>query len=71
MKKVCKIFMEDDRKGLKELYNITNDELCNIALGWLDMEEMESVHTNEFAMYNDIISYLWDKYKIGEEMNNL
>lgn len=69
MKKVCKIFMKDDKRGLKELYKITNDELCNIALGWLDKyTEIESGNiNNEWEMYDDIISYLWKKYNIGGE----
>ena len=63
MKKVFEIFMEDDREGLKALYEETKDELCQIALNWLEnIYEMRYVNTNEYSMYDDIISYLWEKY---------
>ena len=63
MKKVFEIFMEDDRKGLKALYEETKDELCQIALNWLEnIYEIRYVNTNEYSMYDDIISYLWEKY---------
>lgn len=63
MKKVFEIFMEDDREGLKALYEETKDELCQIALNWLEnIYEIRYVNTNEYSMYDDIISYLWEKY---------
>lgn len=59
----AKWFMEDDREGLKALYEETKDELCQIALNWLEnIYEIEYLDTNEYSMYDDIISYLWEKY---------
>ena len=68
MKEVSKLFMEEsDRQALELLYKITNDKLVKIALDWNKSYEVEldEVNTNEFYMYDDIISYIWDKYKIG------
>lgn len=68
MKQVSKLFMEEsDRQALELLYEITNDKLVKIALDWNKSYETElnEVNTNEFYMYDDIISYIWDKYKIG------
>lgn len=68
MKQVSKLFMEEsDRQALELLYKITNDKLVKIALDWNKSYEVEldEVNTNEFYMYDDIISYIWDKYKIG------
>lgn len=67
MEKVCEIFMEDDKKGLEELYKKTNDKLCKIALGWLDTygEDLDNKYSNAFEMYDDIINYLWERYNIG------
>ena len=63
MKKVFEIFMEDDREGLKALYDETKDEFCQLALNWLEnIYEIRYVNTNEYSMYDDIISYLWEKY---------
>lgn len=73
---VVKLFMEEnDRQALEKLYEVTNDKLVNILLGW-NKEYNEFIgETNTYAgsMYEDIMSYVWDKYKlheIGKEIKN-
>ena len=70
MYKVAQLFMEDnDEKALQLLYEITKDNLCNILINWKKEynEYFQDSSTNEFYMYEDLISYLWDKYNIGGE----
>lgn len=71
MQEVYKLFMEDgDEKALKLLYDITEDELCNILLRWHKdyVDKFKDIHTNEWEMYADVITYLWHKYDIdGKE----
>ena len=69
MEEVAKLFMEEsDKKALEKLYNITKDDIVRIALDWCNsyVVELDEVNTNEFYMYDDIINYIWKKYKIGE-----
>ena len=69
MQEVCRLFMEEgDEKALSLLYEITKDELCNILLKWRKEYEVdfENVFTSAFQMYEEIITYLWDKYNIDE-----
>ena len=69
MQEVCRLFMEEgDEKALPLLYEITKDELCNILLKWRKQyeEEFENVLDCPFQMYEEIITYLWDKYNIDE-----
>ncbi len=66
-KEVIKLFMEsDDKKALKKMYKYTKDKLIKILLRWkVEYEiELEYGQTNEFYMYDDIVSYLWKKYKL-------
>ncbi len=66
-KEVIKLFMEeDDKKALKKMYKYTKDKLIKILLRWKVEYEMELEYgqTNEFYMYDDIVSYLWKKYKL-------
>ena len=69
MQEVCRLFMEEgDEKALPLLYEITKDELCNILLKWRKEYEVdfENVFTSAFQMYEDLITYLWNKYNIDE-----
>lgn len=64
---VIKLFMEnDDKKALKKMYKFTKDALIKVLLKWKKEYEMELKYgqTNEFYMYDDVISYLWKKYKL-------
>lgn len=68
-KKVVDLFMEDeDKKALNELYKITNDEIVKILLDWKKEYEVELEDPNTYSssMYEDIMGYVWDKYKLNE-----
>lgn len=69
LNKVVDLFMqESDEKALKELYKITNDEIVKILLDWKKEYEVElqSPSTYSSSMYADVMSYVWNKYKLNE-----
>lgn len=69
MREIARIFMEEqDKKALEMLYNLTRDEIVEIALSWCDeyKEQLDNVYSNELSMYNEIIEYIWEKYEIGK-----
>lgn len=69
LNKVVDLFMqESDEKALKELYKITNDEIVKILLDWKKEYEVElqSPSTYSSSMYVDVMSYVWNKYKLNE-----
>ena len=69
LNKVVDLFMqENDEKALKELYKITNDEIVKILLDWKKEYEVElqSPDTYSSSMYEDVMSYVWNKYKLNE-----
>lgn len=66
---VVNLFMEkNDEEALKKLYEITNDELAKILIGWHQEynEFIREPNTYAGSMYSDIMSYIWDKYKLNE-----
>ena len=66
---VVNLFMqENDKKALKKLYRITNDLIVKILLDWREEYEIELQNPNSYQsyMYDDIMSYVWDKYKLNE-----
>ena len=70
LNKVVDLFMqESDEKALKELYKITNDEIVKILLDWKKEYEVElqSPSTYSSSMYADVMSYVWNKYKLNKE----
>ena len=69
LNKVVDLFMqENDKKALKELYEITNDKIVKILLDWKKEYEveLEEPYTYSSSMYADIMDYVWDKYKLSE-----
>ncbi|MDO5555119.1 MAG: hypothetical protein Q4G09_00250 [Clostridia bacterium] len=70
---VIKLFMrENDQKALEKLYEITNDKIVKILLDWREEYEniIGEVNTYSNNMYEDIISYVWEKYNLSELENN-
>lgn len=68
-KKVVDLFMEEnDTKALQELYKITNDKIVKILLDWKKEYEVELQEPDTYSssMYSDVMSYVWDKYKLNE-----
>lgn len=66
---ITELFMEEsDDKALEKLYNLTNDKLVKKVIEWKKdyFEELSDVFTIPFAMYNDVIEYLFEKYKLNE-----
>lgn len=66
---VVKLFMEEsDLRALKLLYKLTKDDLVKILINWYkDYEIIEDAgETNEYYMYDDIIQYIFKKYKLEE-----
>lgn len=66
---VVKLFMEEsDLRALKLLYKLTKDALVKILINWYkDYEIIEDAgETNEYYMYDDIIQYIFKKYKLEE-----
>lgn len=66
---VVKLFMdESDLRALKLLYKLTKDPLVKILINWYkDYEIIEDAgETNEYYMYDDIIQYIFKKYKLEE-----
>lgn len=69
LEKVVDLFMEEnDKQALEELYKITNDKLIKILIDWNKEYEVElqDVYTYPSSMYEDIMNYVWDKYKLNE-----
>ena len=70
LKKVVKLFMdENDEKALKRLYKITNDPLVKMLLEWRaeHSERLAYSYSGEFSMYQDVISYIFDKYELRKK----
>ena len=66
---VVKLFMdESDLRALNLLYKLTKDPLVKILINWYkDYEIIEDAgETNEYYMYDDIIQYIFKKYKLEE-----
>lgn len=66
-KKIIDLFMqEDDEKALKKLYDFTNDSLILVLLKWkkLYVLELDEVYSPQFEMYEDMIEYVFNKYKL-------
>ena len=59
---------ENDEEALKKLYEITNDELVKILIEWHQEynEFIGEPNTYAGSMYSDIMSCIWDKYKLNE-----
>lgn len=67
LKKILDLFMnESDREALEELYKETKDPLVKILLDWNGQYEIEiqDYNTPQFYMYDDIMSYIFGKYKL-------
>lgn len=64
---------EGDNKALEQLYEITEDKLLKILISWKDEygDIIDNPQTNVSYMYNDIIGYIWDKYKLNEMKGEL
>ncbi len=66
---IVSLFMdENDRQALEKLYELTNDKLVEILMNWnKEYEEfIGEPGTYVGDMYEDIMSYIWDKYKLNE-----
>ena len=67
-KKVIKLFMEEnDEAALKLLFKATKDDIVNTLLDWRKEYEiaLSDYNTPQFYMYEDIISYIFKKYKLN------
>lgn len=62
--KVNDLFMEEnDIDALELLYELTHDTIVKMALDWKkEYETIGCTYSDANYMYNDIISYLYDKY---------
>ena len=66
-KKIIEIFMQEgDEEALKKLYDFTNDSLILVLLKWkkLYVLELDEVYSPQFEMYEDMIEYVFNKYKL-------
>lgn len=66
---IVNLFMkENDEQALNKLYELTNDELVKILIDWNKEYEEFIGEPGTYAgdMYADIMSYIWDKYKLNE-----
>ena len=66
-KKIIDLFMQEDDEGaLKKLYDFTNDSLILVLLKWkkLYVLELDEVYSPQFEMYEDMIEYVFNKYKL-------
>lgn len=66
---VVDLFMEEnDKKALEKLYELTNDKLVKLLIDWnAEYEEfIEEPGTYAGDMYEDVMSYIWDKYNLNE-----
>lgn len=69
LEKVVQLFNDDgDEKALALLYKMTNDRIVQLALGWRQEyeEALESSYSDVSYMYEDLISYIYDKYRLNE-----
>jgi len=68
LRRILNLFMdEEDLKALNVLYKATEDPLVKILINWKnEYEELKCCQTNEFYMYDDIISYLFKKYELNK-----
>ena len=62
--KVNELFMkENDEKALKLLYKLTKDTIVKMALEWKEKyETIDNTYSDANYMYEDLISYIYDKY---------
>lgn len=66
---IVNLFMEEnDEQALNKLFELTNDELVKILIDWHKEYEEFIGEPGTYAgdMYADIMSYVWDKYKLNE-----
>lgn len=66
---IVSLFMEEnDKEALEKLYETTNDKLVKILLDWHKEYEEFIGEPGTYAgdMYEDIMSYVWDKYNLNE-----
>lgn len=71
--KIVDMFMnEEDEKALKELYKVTEDKLVKILLDWRQEYEgfIDDYMTYVGSMYENIMDYVWERYKLNEITNN-
>ena len=69
LEKVVQLFNDDgDEKALALLYKMTNDRIVQLALVWKQEyeESLETSYSDASYMYDDLISYIYDKYKLNE-----
>lgn len=73
LSEIVDLFMnENDRLALEKLYKITNDKLIKILSDWKNdyNEAIDETFTDANGMYNDMISYIWDKYNLSNINEN-
>ncbi len=66
---VVDLFMkENDKKALEKLYDLTNDKLVKLLIDWHTEYEEFIGEPGTYAgdMYEDVMSYVWDKYNLNE-----
>lgn len=66
---IVNLFMnENDRQALEKLYEITNDKIVKILIDWNKEYEEFIGEPGTYAgdMYEDVMNYIWDKYKLNE-----
>lgn len=66
---IVTLFMnENDRQALEKLYEITNDKIVKILIDWNKEYEEFIGEPGTYAsdMYEDVMNYIWDKYKLNE-----
>lgn len=65
---IVNLFMlESDEIALKKMYQLTNDKLVYILLEWKKEFDYSEAYTNYMdKMYEDIMGYVWEKYKLNE-----
>lgn len=67
LKKIIDLFMKDgDQDALELLYKETKDPLVKVLIDWNEQyeTELQDYNTPQFYMYDDIISLIFDKYKL-------
>lgn len=67
LKKIIDLFMKDgDQDALEILYKETKDPLVKVLIDWNEQyeTELQDYNTPQFYMYDDIISLIFDKYKL-------
>ena len=67
-KEINDLFMnESDKKALELLYNNTGDTIVKIMLNWLNTYDFSEIFTPQYEMFDDMISYIYEKYAIDRE----